>query len=250
MKRLATLFALFLATMISARAEVKVTVGDISDRRTTGKFFAGLEIELKISGPETAECKGLRVVVKEAKDDTGKAVAPEEDRFNDGGFAEPQSAMGGFDDHKGGDLQAKLEFENPARSAKSLTIDATVELLVPSKDAASVISVGVAKEAGKPLAQEALKTAGATITLKPVKGDDLEYTISDPNKKVASVEFCSADGKPLETSGRMSSGFAGKKDVTVTLRDKAPADVIAKVYLITEKAVVKVPLKLNAVALP
>ena len=61
-----TTTALFLAIAFAAtlHAEVKVTPGDISDKRTTGKFFSGLDVELKVSGPELADCKGMRVVVK------------------------------------------------------------------------------------------------------------------------------------------------------------------------------------------
>lgn len=245
------LTSFFLAGAILAQAEVKVSVGDISDRRTTGQFFSGLEVDLKLSGPELAECKGLRVVVKEAKDDTGKAIPVEEDRFNDGGFAEPQKAMGGgFGEQKGDQFQAKIQMKNPARSAKTLTLDATVELLLPGKDPASTLVLTVAKEAGKPLVNEALKASGATITLNAAKGTSATYSISDPNKKVVGVEFCNAAGKPLETRGRMSSGFGGKKEVTVNLDANAPADMVAKVYLLTEKSVVAVPVKLAGVALP
>lgn len=244
------LAALFLATSLSAFAEVKVTVGEISDKRTTGQFFSGLEIALKVSGPELAECKGMRVVVKDAKDDAGKAVKPEEDRFNEGGFDAPQKAFGGgFGEQKKDEFQLKMNFENPLRSAKTITIDGAVELLIPAKDPAGVVSAVIAKEAGKALENEALKGAGVAITMKAAKGNDVGYTISDPNKKVASVEFFSGD-KALESNGRMSSGFGGKKDVTITLRDKAPADVTAKIYLVTSKSVVTVPVKLQAVALP
>jgi hypothetical protein len=245
-----TLTAFILSTVLVAHAEVKVTVGDITDNRTTGQFFAGLTLELKATGPELGECKGLRVVVKEAKDDAGKVIKQREDKFNEGGFAPPKKAFGGFDEKKANEYELKLELENPARSAKTLDLDAVVELLMPAKDPAAIITAEVAKEAGKPLANEALKTAGAVITLQPAKGDDLGYSISDPNKKIASVEFCAADGKPLETNGRMSSGFGGRKEITISLRDKPPANVVAKIYLLTDKSVVSVPVKLPGVTLP
>lgn len=249
------LIALLLSTTVLAQAELNVTVGDISDKRTTGKFFAGLEVDLKVSGPETADCKGIRIVVKDAKDDTGKAIAAKKGLLNDGSFKPLQKAFGGFSkstDKKstGEEYQLKLELENPARSAKSFTLDATVELLVPSRDPKSILTVDVAAEAGKPLALESLKSAGATITLKAPKDEEVSYSVSDPNGKVSAVEFCSADGKPLETNGRMSSGFAGSKSVTINLRSKAPAGTVAKIYLLTDKSVISVPLKLPAMTLP
>ena len=243
--------SLVLATTFIVHAEVKVTVGDISDKRTTGHFFSGLDVDLKISGPETTECKGLRVVVKDVKDDTGKAVKVRENGFNEGGFEDPKKGFGSFGSgDKKDELQAKVELENPARTAKTFTLDGAVELLIPSKDPAGVLTVNVAKEAGKPLANDALKAAGATITFGTTKGSEAHYTITDPGKKVASVEFCSADGKPLETNGHMSSGFNGKKDVTVNLSNDPGAGMTAKIYLITPKSVVSVPLKLAGVALP
>ncbi|MEQ1852679.1 MAG: hypothetical protein ABMA01_13945, partial [Chthoniobacteraceae bacterium] len=112
--------ALFLAHV--AFAEVKLTVGDISDRRTTGKFFAGLEIELKLSGPELAEAKGIRTLIKGATDDAGNALPKKEDRFGSDGFEELQKAFGGGfgREKKADEFQVKLEFGNPPRAAKSI----------------------------------------------------------------------------------------------------------------------------------
>jgi hypothetical protein len=253
----------------AAIAEVKVTVGDISDKRTTGKFFAGLEIVLNISGPELAEAKGIRTTVKDATDDAGKALKKTEDRFGGDGFAELEKAFGGgFGDKKADEFQVKLEFENPPRAAKAIkSLNGSIELLVPSKDPAAVITASVAKDAGKPLENATLKAAGVQFTLrKPGKEEkkesalgfgggglgetDLGYVISDPKGKVASVEFFDAAGKKLESNGRMSSGFNDSKTVTITLRDKPPADAVAKIYVVTDKSVVTVPLALKDVALP
>lgn len=266
-----TFFQIFMAAALAqaASAEVKVTVGDISDKRTTGKFFAGLEIELKLSGPELADAKGIRTVVKDATDDTGKALKKAENRFRGDGFEELQKSFGGgFGDKKADEFQMKLEFENPPRAAKAIkALNGSVELLVPSKDPAAVITASVAKDAGKPLENATLKAAGVQFTLrKPGKEEkkgadfgfgggalgesELGYVISDPKGKVASVEFCDATGKKLESNGSTSSGFNNSKTVAISLRDKPPADAIAKIYVVTEKSVVTVPLALKDIALP
>ena len=83
-----------------------------------------------------------------------------------------------------------------------------------------------------------------------VGDDELGYKLNDPKGVVAAVEFCSADGKVLETGGRMSSGGVGNKSYTISFRDKPPADAVAKIYLLTEKSLVKIPLNLSAVPLP
>jgi hypothetical protein len=242
--------SLFLIASAVAYAEVKVSPGDISDKRTTGTFFKGLEVELKLSGPEAAECKAMRVVLKEAKDDVGN-VLKQQNRHGESEFENPRMASGaGFNQDPKDLLRAKLELQNPARNAKSFTLDGTVELLVPSKDPAAVIAVEVAKAAGKPLQNEALKGAGILLNFKAPTGSEISYAITDPQKKVAAVEFCSADGKPLETTGHMSSSFGGKEDITISLENASPVGMIAKVYLVTDKSVMRVPVKLPAVPLP
>lgn len=243
--------SLVLATAILAQAEVKVTVGDISDKRTTGKFFKGLDLDLKLAGPELAECKGIRVVIKEAKDDGGNGVKVQENRFNADGFNRLQKAFGGgFGEQKKEEYSIKVELENPARSAKTLNLDGVIELLNPAKDPAAVITVDLSKEKGEALTNDALKAAGVILSFKAAKPTEFGYVITDPNKKVASVEFCSADGKPLEVSSTSWSGFGGKKDVTISVKNAANGGAAAKVYLLTEKSVLSVPLKLNGVTLP
>lgn len=263
---LSTATALLLAH--AAFAEVKLTVGDISDKRTTGTFFAGLEIQLKLSGPELAEAKGIRTVIKGATDDAGNALPAKENRFDSDGFEELQKAFGGgFGKEKTADeFQVKIEFGNPPRTAKSIkTLSGTIDLLIPTKDPASVITASVAKDAGKPLENAVLKAAGVEITLRAPGAagkktnafgfggggeNDLSYEIKDPNKKVASVEFFDAAGKKLESNGRSSFGMGGSKSVSVSFNAKPPADALAKIYVVTDKSVVAVPLELKDVPLP
>ena len=252
----------------SAFAEVKLTVGDINDKRTTGKFFAGLEIELKLSGPELATAKGIRTTVKTATDDTGKAIPEPESRFGSkGAFEELQKGFGGSGDDKADEFQVKLEFGNPPRAAKAVKeLTGSIELLIPEKDPAAIISASVAKDAGKPLDNAALKEAGVEFTLNapgaPGKKEsafglgggggenDIGYEIKDPKNKVASVEFFDASGKKLESNGRMSSGFGDSKAVTVSFNAKPPAGAVVKIYVVTEKSVVTVPFALKEIALP
>ena len=258
--------AILAHTAHTALAEVKVSVGDINDKRGTGNFFTGLEIEIKLSGPELAEAKGIRTKVKSATDDAGKALTKSEDRFGGkDGFEELQKAFGGGfnSDKKAGEFQVKLEFKNPPRAAKAIkSLEGSIELLIPSKDPAAVITASVAKDAGKPLENAALKAAGVQFSLRKhgVKDtgglggelgeSELGYEIKDPNSKIASVEFFDASGKPLESNGRMSSGFGGAKTVTITFNSKPPADAVAKIYVVTDKSVVTVPLALKDIALP
>lgn len=274
------LHAVFAAVLApTALAEVKVNVGDINDTRMTEKFFSGLEIELNLNGPELAEATGIRTTLKSATDDTGKALAKSEEHFdNNDGLAELQKAFGGrFEelrnpfggDRKADELQLKLKFASPPRSAKAIkALEGTIELLIPSKDPAASITASVAKDAGKPLENAALKAAGVQISLlKPGGTDDkkddgvggfgdslgendLGYKITDPNKKVGLVEFFDSAGKKLETNGRGTGGFIGYNIVRISFNAKPPADAVAKIYIVTDKSVVTVPLALKDIVLP
>jgi hypothetical protein len=232
-----------------AHAEIAVSVGEVSDKRTTGEFFSGLEIKLRLTGSELAEVKGMRVKLAGASDDAGKNLVDEKEQRMGSDDFKPLEEPFGPGPKKQGEYEAAINLANPERAAKSVKIAGTLELMSPKADPACVVTASVAKDAGKPLDNPALKAAGVTITFKAAKADELGYKIKDPQDKVAAVEFCSADGKPLETRGGGSMGFGGSKDVSANVT-KVPDGAVAKIYLITAKSLVVVPFKLDAIKLP
>ena len=52
----------WLAALPLAAQDVRVGAGTIEDRRTTGRFFVGLEIELKLTGDDLADAKSARIL--------------------------------------------------------------------------------------------------------------------------------------------------------------------------------------------
>lgn len=238
-----------LALVARSQAEVTVTVGDVSDNRTTGKFFSGMEVKLLLAGPELAAAKGMRVRVATATDDSGKNLI---DKEQSGFFRDefrPLEEPFGPGPAKKGEFETSVKLLNPPRTATTFDLTGVVELLSPQADPASVVSADLAQAAGKPLADAALKAAGVEITLQAPKGDEISYKLKDPNHKVAVVEFCSAEGKPLKTNGSSSMGFGATKSCSVTIPN-APDKITARILLLTDKAVVKVPVKLSGVKLP
>lgn len=240
---------LILLAITPAGAEITVTPGTITDTRTTGKFFASLEVKLILSGPELASAKGMRVRLASATDDTGKNLIDKEKLGFFGNDFRPLEEPFGPEPAKKGDFEAEVKLANPPRAAKSLDLTGTIELLSPDADPASVISADVTATAGKPIDNPALKAAGAEITLEKPKGDDFSYKLKDPGNKVAVIEFCTADGKPLKTNGTSSMGFGSTKSCSVTIPN-APDKATVKIHLLTDKSVIKVPLKLTGVKLP
>lgn len=232
-----------------AEAEIAVTVGEVSDKRTTGKFFSGLELKLLLAGPELADMKGVRLKLETATDDTGKKLVDTKRGSIGSGFEPLKEPFGFGSDKKKDEYEVALNLLNPVRTAKAVKLTGKIELMSPTADPDSIVTASVAKTAGQPLDSAALKAAGVTLTFKAPKGDEFGYELKDKIGRVASVEFCGADGKSLKLNGTTSWGGMGSSSVTTTIPNH-PDEVLAKIYLITAKSLITVPLKLEAVELP
>lgn len=245
----APLCLFLLATAGPLCADVTVTVGEINDKRTTGEFFSGLEIKLLVSGPEMAKAKAMRCTIDKAVDDTGKNLLEgKSSGFREGEF-EPLEKPFGMKPKIANAFETGVNLANPPRAAKTVNVSGKIELLSPEADPASVVEADLAKTAGKLLDNATLKTLGVEITFEKPKEDSVAYKIKDPDKKVAAVEFCGADGKPLKTTGSSSFGFGSSKNCTITIPN-LPEQVNARIQLLTTKAVVSVPMKLDGIELP
>lgn len=239
---------LLLGAAACLHAEVKLTIGDIIDHRTAGKLFDSVEVQLKIVGPELAECKGVRVAI-DAVDDSGKLLKLEETVFNRREFRPPNHPFNHDDPNE---YEVRVEFDNPPRFAKAIkSISGTIEILLPTKDPASIITAKLAKDAGRPLVHEALKTAGIRLTLLASKGSEFRYTLFDPNSKLAAVEFYSSKGKLVKAESRMTSeDETGRKSIRLALDNPIAPGVVAKFYLHTEKSVLSIPVAFSDLPLP
>lgn len=135
---------LAIAAPLSAQ-DLRVSAGTIEDRRTTGKFFAGLEVELKLTGDDLADAKASRVLVRKAVDETGLDLLPEEKK-------EPDFSTSG-----GSDL--KVSLKNPARGATMIKeISGSVELFTPSRDPAATVTIDrLPSRMDKPISMPALR---------------------------------------------------------------------------------------------
>lgn len=269
-----------------ASAQVRVSAGTIEDRRTTGKFFAGLEIELKLTGDDLADAKSARILLTKAVDETGRDLLPEQKP--DGDFKSVGSS------------ELKLALKNPARAAAAVKeIAGEVQLFVPTRDPAAVVTIDRAlSRMDKPIDSPALKAQKITVRLvspkvyladakkrdaefdkemekhkeevKKEAGDDktaealmalvkgfagmmndvgendVILEIGDDQKKILDVSFLRANGDAIDTSGSMSSG--GVK--ILKFSQKLPPDAKLKLLLHTRKSIVSAPFTLANVPLP
>jgi hypothetical protein len=141
-----------LAVPLSAQ-DLRVSAGTIEDRRTTGKFFGGLEVELKLTGDDLADAKAKRVIVKKAVDETGRDLLPDERKDPD------------FSTSSGSDL--KVNLKNPARGSTALKeISGHVELFTPSRVPASVVTIDrLPSRMDKPISMPALRNQKIEIAV-------------------------------------------------------------------------------------
>lgn len=186
--------------------EVRVTTGTIEDRRTTGRFFGGLEVELKLTGDDVSDAKSSRILVRKAIDESGRDLLPEEKREAD------------FSD---GTSNLKVSLKNPARAAGGLKeLSGEVELFVPSRDKGSTVVVDrFLSRMDKPLAAPALKSQGVTVKLispKAYRADAKKREVEldkEMQKNKAEMEKAAAeegaDPKAVEAMMELIKGFSG-----------------------------------------
>lgn len=275
-----------LAPAQPARAqEVRVSAGTVEDRRTTGRFFGGLEVELKLTGDDLADARSARILLKKAVDETGRDLLPENRRDED--FSSVGSQM-------------KLSLKNPARGASALKeVSGDVELYVPSRDPASIVTIDrvtsrmdravdspalraqkiavrvvspkahraaakkrdaefekemekhkeeMKQEAGDDKTAEALMALvkGFSGMMNEVGDNDLILEIEDEQKKILDVSVVGPKGNTIDTRGSMSSG--GLR--ILQFGEKLPPDARLKILLHTPKSIVSAPFSLTNVPLP
>jgi hypothetical protein len=277
-KTLALALLLAAADLPAAKATIKVSPGDVSDRRRNDGFFSRLEVELALSGDDLSSVKAARVVPAKAVDDTGRDLLPTEEKEIE------------FENVGGGGPSLKLSLKNPARRAASLKdVAGKVELFMPSKDSnATAKADRFLAGLDKPISASALKAAKVDAMVVSRKAydeekkkdeerrkkeseaagvagkmaeafaglfagmfgeigeNDLLVKVDDPGKKVFGIEVVDATGKAIDSNGRMKVGAFW----ILNFSEKLPADAGLRIHLLTPKSLVSVPFAMKDVALP
>lgn len=258
----------------------QVSVREVTDKRTTGTFFPGMDIKLSVVGAGLADSKGLRrIKVDKATDDTGRNLVREE-RFSKTPFdAEVVSP-------KGDALDFELSLANPSRQAKTLQdVSGYVELHTPHKDPKSVVTLGplsslygkklplpgaLASKVGmipvdKTLYDEMRKANASNANTNPGGGsggelvqalrnmfsssmdaDALGFVVQGDTSDIVAVEVIDAQGKVIKHQGRFSSGSF----VSLNFPGGVGTQSRLRVYLATPQSLVRIPFQLKGVALP
>lgn len=268
----------FVALTTTAQAvEVRLTVTEVTDSRSTGQFHNGTQVKLKLTGDDAVSVKAVRTTVTKAVDEVGRNLLTEE---------RPDKDFSTIRD-MGTGPEITLRLKNPARRATTIKeIVGVVQLFMPDQDpSATVLVKNFRTLTGKPLADPLLKKAGLQLTvLSKTDYQSLEKQKREEARKKLGNELGEAMVQSLEG---MLDGFfrVGENDLILKFSDSAlfvhaevvdgigkviettfttyaddmrvlsyenplPPDARLRIFLKTGKSVATVPLKLTDVALP
>ena len=273
-------------TALAAQSGVGVDVDEVIDNRiSAGPMTGSLELRVKLTGTGLDRAAAARVVVKEARDDRGNALA-DGSRIPD--FMPREYNMGTL----------QLSVDTPARGATSVRMKGTVELFVPARDTNAVVKIdkGLAK-LDAPLSAKALKSAKIEITpLSPagyaaalksrkITDKDIESIRAEGKKRgvpdaeidaaiemakamegleqepaagavllsgeksdfdrIYRVDVLGADGKPIDISSRSTSTRGESSLMTLQPSTAPPANASLQITLLTDKARMSFPFELT-----
>jgi hypothetical protein len=265
---------------------VGVEVDEVVDNRlSAGMLTGGLEVRVKLKGTGLERIVGARVVVKEARDDRGNALAN-------------ASASSDFTPRDSNNGTLQLSLRQPGRAASTVRIKGAVELYVPGRDPGSVVRVDQALAhpdaplSAKPLKAEKLEItllsrAGYTAAMKARKITDEDVTkiraegkahgVSDKEieavigmakamealdsepadgtvllsgtksafARIFRVEVLGGDGKPMDITERGVSTRGESSVMTLRPSAKPPEKASLQIYVLTEKSRLSFPFELN-----
>ncbi len=265
-------------------SDARVILGDITDKRTTGQFFAECEVELKITGDDVADSLGVRdVIIKEATDDTGRNLIKEENQFST--FFNPNTDSSST-------IDDKISLKNPARKAEVIkTLSGEVELFQPSvKTGSKLIVEGFMTNPSEPIGAKTLKDndiqvmyltkesyeakkkefdeankadldkateqfgaafaelfSGMFGALMSEEENSLQFFVKDPNEKIVDLGFQDKEGNRIKAWSRSRMGDFH----TYSFENSTPPpDTELIIYIATPDSIKKVPFNFEDIPLP
>lgn len=256
------------------------SIGEVKDSRTTGEYFAELEVEVKFVGDEMASYKAVRPKIEAAVDDSGRNLV---DPKNDSKTFEDLTRFGQHSN------SIRLKFKNPARKASVISqFKGKFEFYNPDLDPnATVRLTHFLGKTGVPVANSSLSNAGISLTVltkadlekkqaaelklkqeearkqgmseELVKsmaemmggffggGDNsITYELSDPQQRLVSMRVVDAAGKEIDTQSTSWSDSVR----TVDYSSKVPDDATLELQVLTDKSIAMVAMDLTNIALP
>ncbi|RJP63986.1 MAG: hypothetical protein C4539_15230 [Ignavibacteriales bacterium] len=268
-------FALLLINILSAQ-EIKVKVGEVKDSRTTGEFFAELEVQLIFIGDILENAKSLKCILNTAVDETERDLIKDSERVSE--FTD-------IDADSPGRTTIPVKLKNPSRKSMTVKeISGEVEIYNPKKDANSIVTVkNFAKSSGKELSEKVLKDsdihvsvltadqyqeisekkkadvdtsgllgqminalAGMFGNMSSTNPNNIILKVVDVNSNIIDIEFLDQSGKKIPHWGKMNMD-----DIVIyDFENKLPENAQLRFYLRTDKSLKVIPFVIKDIDLP
>jgi len=239
-------------------ADVRINVGDIEDKRSTGRYSSNLDVELKFLGDDIEGVKGFRCTVTKAVDDTGRDLVKEEKKTKE--FSD-------FNADNPARTKVSVKLNNPSRKAATVKeISGEIEMFMPDNDPASIVtitnpkitlshpSLTAAQIKISILSKEQMnKEMGEAFVDGIVSGESLDSDenkvkayIKDPQSKLVKIEFLGSSGKVIRP--KWTTTFNNVRSYYFS--ESLPKGMPIRVYVATPKSLIKVPFMFRDLALP
>jgi hypothetical protein len=184
-------------TRVGAAQNISVSVGDVSDNRTTGGFSSECKLELKLTGDAASDAAAVRQVrVKKAIDELGRDLIRSDSKeafhsFNSG--------------QRNGVLKTELSLRNPSRNAGTIKlVEGEVELFSPTAANGGILIIkNILKHPAEPVQNEALKKYGVEVIYLTKESYEAK------KKQIQEQQKADADGKLGEAFGELFKGMFG-----------------------------------------
>lgn len=163
-----------IAAGVHAQNATQVELDEVVDNRVTaGPWKGSLELRVNVKGAAADKASAARILVKDARDDRGTVLG------NDSSKPDFMSRQ-----YNSGTLQFAVG--TPARNASSVKIKGTVELYVPTRDPASVVTI-----------DKALSKLDTPLVSKPLQAAKIVLTPLSPTAYAAARKARKLDDKKL-----------------------------------------------------
>ena len=238
-----------MANRAAAVDGLQVELGPVHVSSKSENDQSSLGIVLELKGPLLQTGKAHRVVVTEAKDDSGKSLR--RDQASGQEFGSLNNLIG--DRPQTAQLTEVIGMLADGEPEVLSSLTGIIEVVLPERDPSSVVTVDFGKHIGVPLKNPALLAAGVEILFEPLRGGPsaekpneqwyLVYKVKDPHGKLAGeAEFYTAAGQQISLSGANGAGRASiGASKAARFKTKPPEDVVVKFHLATAASVVRVP---------
>ena len=214
---------------------VNVVLGDVTDSRTSGKFFQYLRIEVKLTGAALETAFGAtKPVITEAVDDTGRSLVKSEER------KDPLFWILQLNESKKSSLEQSADLLNPARRATTISMIGYVDVLQPQADPDSIYTIkSFPASAGQLLVPKEVAKRGVEITVltKPLAEKMKQEKAAAAEKKADTSPPSPSDalgqafGKAFES---LFAGFLRMGDNDLLFVVKDPQGQIAYIQIADE----------------